>query len=77
MTTSHRVTHTYQRTVTYYIEGDIQTFLEDNVDFEPGDVPGLIDVVSDEIETCVNIADNDEGITVGFAVVDGEIVELS
>ncbi len=49
-----RVDMTYERPVTFYLEAesqaDIEGFLDSHPDFNPGDVPGLIDVVGEESE---------------------------
>lgn len=68
---SFRVDMTYERTVTFFVEAedkvDVEGFLESHPEWQPGDVPGLIDVVSDEREVEFRVSTEDK-VTANFRV---------
>lgn len=76
---TYRVDLIVERTITFYVaaddDEDIEAFLEGNPDWQPGDVPGLIDLVSEEIETG-HLISEEESISAGYALIDGELVEI-
>lgn len=74
-----RVDLVVERTITFYVAADdaesVERFLDENDEWQPGDVPGLIDLVSDETEVDQRIYE-EESISPGFAIIDGELVEI-
>jgi hypothetical protein len=54
MAGNFRVEVTYSRTVTFFVEAesqaDVEGYLDAHPDWSPGDTPGLIDHVGDELE---------------------------
>jgi len=74
----HRVDITLQRIVTFYVDGayrDVVEFMEANPSFEPDDVPGLIDTVSEEEPVDYLVMPEDE-IEPGFKIEGGELREI-
>lgn len=73
-----RVDITLQRTVTFYVKGayeEVVEFMEANPEWEPGDVEGLIDLVSDEVQADYLVMPEDE-IEPAFEIVDGVLREI-
>lgn len=79
MASKFRVDQTFQRTITFYVGAedydDVVEFLENNPEWQAGDVEGLIDVVSDETEVDYLVSDEDE-VVPGFEIVDGQLREI-
>lgn len=75
-----RVRLEYQREVEFFVEADdvatVEEFLDDNPDWTPGDVPGLIDFVGEEQEIGYGI-DPEEKITAAFEIVAGKLMEIA
>lgn len=59
-----RIDMTMERLLTFYLEADdeeqVYGFLECNGDWNPGDTPGLIDVVGEEMERDVAVTEEDD-----------------
>jgi hypothetical protein len=73
-----QVTVKYERDVTFYVEAekeeDVVEFLDEQDDeWKPGEVAGLIDVVSDEDEVGYAIERSD--IVANFEILAGKLVE--
>lgn len=68
---TYRVDITYERTVSFYVEAESNVhprlFLDKYPDFDPRDIPGLVDEVSDEMEMDCNCTPSD-GVTANFRV---------
>lgn len=75
---SYKVTIKYERDVSFFVdaedEKDIHDFLDDNIDWQPGDIEGLIDLVTEEEEAGYTVEKVDE-ITANFEVVSGKLQE--
>lgn len=77
---AYRVQVTSERTVTFYVEAeekdDVLCFLDSNPEWTPGDVPGLIDVVGDELEVDYSV-DSEHTVVPLFRITPGlDLVEL-
>lgn len=60
MANTYRVDVTYQRVVTFYVEAEdsqeVEGYMDAHPDWNPGDTPGLIDLVGDENEVDYTVA---------------------
>lgn len=75
---SYRVTFKYERDVTFFVDAPskeaVEQFIEENVDFEPGNVRGLIDHVTEEEEVGFLVEESPE-IIANFELTESGIEE--
>lgn len=69
----------YERDVTFYVDADTKEDVEEFLDaqdseWRPGEVPGLIDVVSDEEEVGYEL-DEEKTVTANFEILAGKLME--